>query len=287
VAVLYRSPAHEASIRDWCTERLAGWDRPHTTREVATSLGRTHLTEAGTGDDLCLYLPGTNFNAATSTRVLTELAGTCRVVCADLPGQPGLSAAARPDDETPAYARWLAEVLAAAVQGAPPRRVVLAGHSRGAAVALTADPASVDGLVLLSPAGLAKVRITPSLLAHTLGWLMWPTPARSRRVVDLMAGPGDGALDDVVAWMTLVARGTRTTGAPGPLPEELPARWRDRPVRVLVGEHDAFFPLRRLAPAARRLLGTEVEVVPRTGHLLVDQRPAVAAAAVTSLATPG
>ena len=178
---LYRSPADADRIQSWCRERLDAWPVRHDTEHLDTSLGRTHLTWAGTAREaVCLYLPGTNFNAATSTTLLTSLASRWRVACADLPGQPGLSAAGRPVDEVADYARWLAEVLAHVRQQHPQLPLVVAGHSRGAAAALLANPADVDGLVLVSPAGLAKVRLTPALLWRSIPWLLQPTPARSR-----------------------------------------------------------------------------------------------------------
>ncbi len=88
-ADLYRSEDRESEVRRWCRERLRAWRVPHRTTVVPTVLGETHLTSAGTGPDLCVYLPGTNFNAATSVALLEALAAHCRVVCVDLPGQPG------------------------------------------------------------------------------------------------------------------------------------------------------------------------------------------------------
>lgn len=274
MAALYRSPADESTVRAWCEQRLAGWEVPHDTAVVDTALGPTHLTTAGDGDDVCVYLPGTNFNAATSTDVLAALGASARVVCADLPGQPGLSASGRPRDEVRAYRAWVQEVLAHVRAADGPGRLLLVGHSRGAAVALGADPGSVDGLLLLSPAGLAGVRMAPSVVGPSLTWLLRPTPARSRRLVALMAGAdGDHGLEHVTEWLTLTARSTRSTGAPGPLPRELLERWRDRNVAVVTGELDVFFPPGRLDQPCRRHLGQEVETVPGAGHLLTDQRP--------------
>jgi pimeloyl-ACP methyl ester carboxylesterase len=282
VADLYRSAAYESEVRRWCADRLDAWQAPHTTRIVSTALGDTHLTCVGEGADVCVYLPGTNFNAATSIGVLAALSEHCRVVCADLPGQPGLSAARRPTDETQGYAAWVSEVIEETrrVNG----RVVLMGHSRGAAAALSAEPDTVHALILLSPAGLARVRLTPSMLVRSVTWLLRPTRRRSARLVELMAGGAPGNdLDLVVEWMTIVARSTRTTGAPGPLAADVLDRWRGRQVRVLTGERDIFFPPRRLAGPAREHLGEGVEIVPDVGHLLVDQRPDAAAAALAAV----
>jgi pimeloyl-ACP methyl ester carboxylesterase len=284
VPALYRSPNDATRIREWCQQRLDAWAVRHEAEHLETCLGDTHLTWAGApGEPVCLFLPGTNFNAAASTTLLTTLSIRCRVVCVDLPGQPGLSAPERPDDEVTAYERWMREVLGHVRQQHPQVPLILAGHSRGAAAALLANPSEIEGLVLASPAGLAKVRLSPTMLTRSIAWLTRPTRARSRRLVDLMAGgPIDADLEPVVDWLTLVAMCTRTTGAPGPLPSGVIDRWQGREGRVLVGERDVFFPPARLAGPARRL-GATLEVVPDAGHLLVDQRPDLVAAAVSEL----
>jgi pimeloyl-ACP methyl ester carboxylesterase len=211
--------------------------------------------------------------------LLTTLCSRWRVVCADLPGQPGLSAAVRPVNEVTDYARWVGEVVGHLRQQHPQLPLVVVGHSRGAAAALLANPSDVDGLVLVSPAGLTKVRLTPTVLRRSITWLLRPTSARSRRLIDLMAGGSGAELKPLVEWLTLVARCTRTTGAPGPHPAGMVDRWQDRNVQVLVGERDVFFSPARLAAPARRL-GATLTVAPRAGHLLVDQRPDLVATAV-------
>ncbi|MFB6930630.1 alpha/beta fold hydrolase [Streptomyces noursei] len=70
-------------------------------------------------------------------------------------------------------------------------------------------------------------------------------------------------------WMTLVARHSRSSGAPGTA--TLPAR--SIPRLVLTGEHDVFLPPRRLGPAVHAALGAELGVISEAGHLLVEERP--------------
>lgn len=288
VVDLYRSAAGEATLRAWCRDRLAHWDVPHEASIIDTALGPTHLTSAGSGPDVCVYLPGTNFNAATSTGVLAALGASGQVVCADLPGQPGLSAAGRPRDEVSAYGTWVREVVAHVRETTGATRLLLVGHSRGAAVALGADATAVEGLLLLSPAGLAGVRMTPAVVGRSLTWLVRPTHDRTRRLVALMAGADDDrGLEHVTEWLTLAARSTRTTGAPGPLPSGHLEQWRDRPVGLLTGARDVFFPPSRLAGPARRRLGHDVEQVPGAGHLLADQRPDLVADRARDILTPG
>ena len=243
----------------------------------------THAVSAGEGDRVCVYLPGTNFNAASSTVLLAALGSSCRVYAADLPGQPGLSAAARPEDEQSGYAAWVSDVIAWVRARHPSARIVLAGHSRGAAVALSADQDSVAGLALLSPAGLTAVRPSLAMLRSTLPWLVRRNNAGARRLLEYMSGPGHTPSDDMVEWMSLVARSCRTTGAPGPLPDATLARWRSRNVWVAVGEQDVFFSVDKLSEPSRTHLGVEPVVVPGAGHLLVEEEPRLVTDLVTHL----
>ena len=280
---LYRSAAGRDVVRAWCEQELADWALPHTRRTVTTGLGETSLVEAGTGASLVVYLPGTNFNAATSRPVLEALvAAGYRVACVDLPGQPGLSASTRPTDEVAGYAGWVGEVLAA-VREPVTERVVLVGHSRGAAVALGAEPDAVERLLLVSPAGLLDVRPSWPIVRATVPWLVRRNDAGSRRLVDFMTGPERPFADaTLVAWTTLVARRTRTSGAPGRAPDAVLHRWRGRSVHVLLGDRDCFFDADAQTRAATADLGASTLLVPGGGHLLVDQVPDVVARAVAA-----
>ena len=215
--------------------------------------------------------------------MLSALAPRCRVYAADLPGQPGLSAAARPDHEVSGYAAWLADLIAWVRLRHEGERIVLAGHSRGAAVALSAEPDSVDGLALLAPAGLTEVRPSIEMMRSTLPWLLRRNNAGARRLLEYMSGPAHTPPDDLVQWMTLVARTCRTTGAPGQLPDAILIGWKGRPVRVAVGEHDVFFPDSKLREPCRTKLGLEPSVVAGAGHLLVDEEPVLVSNLITSL----
>jgi pimeloyl-ACP methyl ester carboxylesterase len=279
----YRSPAGAERVRDWCSAGLARWEVPHATHEVHTSCGQTHVVALGTGDGICIYLPGTNFNAASSTTVLGHLAANCRVYAADPPGQPGLSAAKRPHPELSGYAAWLRDLIAWVRERHEHGRIVLVGHSRGAAVALSAAPDSVQGLILLAPAGLSEVRPSIEMLRATLPWLVRRNSAGARRLLEYMSGPAHTAEDDLVEWMTLVSRTCRTTGAPGPLPDDTLLSWKGRQVLVAVGEDDVFFPVSKVRVSCRSKLGREPLVIPGAGHLLLDEEPVLVTELVTSL----
>ena len=82
MAGLYRSDGQADQVRAWCRERMARWPVPHQTHAIDTSCGMTHVVSAGEGDRVCVYLPGTNFNAASSTVLLAALGSSCRVYAA-------------------------------------------------------------------------------------------------------------------------------------------------------------------------------------------------------------
>ncbi|MGA8047838.1 MAG: alpha/beta fold hydrolase [Dermatophilaceae bacterium] len=283
MAGLYRSAVREAEVRSWCSDRLARWELPHTRHEIDTSCGQTHVVSVGAGEGICIFLPGTNFNAASSTVGLGALASRCRVYAADLPGQPGLSSAIRPAHEHRGYAAWVTDLIAWVRRRHPDERILLTGHSRGAAVALSADPDDVDGLALLAPAGLTRVRPSIEMLRSTVPWLVRRNDAGAARLLAYMSGPGHAVSGDLVEWMTLVARACRTTGAPGPLPAAAVTRWKGHDVRVALGEHDVFFPVTRLRGACRSRLGRDPVVVPGAGHLVVDEEPSLVSEIVASL----
>jgi pimeloyl-ACP methyl ester carboxylesterase len=280
----YRSRQGAEQVRSWCRTALAQWDVPHQSHLVDTSLGETHVLSLGAGSRVCVYLPGTNFNAASSTVVLGVMAAELRVYAPDLPGQPGLSAADRPAHEVSGYAAWVTAVIDWVRERESGAQILLAGHSRGAAVALSAEPRAVDGLALFSPAGLVAVRPTLGMLRSTVPWLVRRHRVGSRRLLDYMSGPGRTPRSDLVDWMTVVARSCRTTGAPGPLPEADLVRWKGHDMRVAVGAHDVFFPFPRLQEACRVELDQEPLLVPGAGHLLVDEEPQLAADLMAGLA---
>lgn len=173
----------------------------------------------------------------------------------------------------------MAEVLDE-LRASDKQRVVI-GHSRGAADSLSVAPSDADAIVLLNPAGLARVTITPRLLRLSLPWMLRPSPTRSDALLRLMSAPAYEPSPEHVEWLTMVARDTRTTGAPGPVPKAWTDRWRARPVAVLTGEHDAFFPHRKIATAARDRLGIQATEVEGVGHLSVEEAPGSVASEIS------
>lgn len=258
---LYKSPGDEARVRQWCANALAQAGFPLTRSVVATGAGPVSLVSAGSGPARVVLVPGTGFNAAVCLSWLRALSARWPTAVVDLPGQPGLSAPNRPGRA--GYGPVLDEVLTAAGLD----QVVVVGNSLGAAVALAAESPRIAARALISPAGIMRLSVDPSLaLASTL-WLMRPTTASTRRMLRLFVAPGEQPPQTDVAWMTLMAASCRTTLAPPPLPAAVLARRAEKPCVVAVGAHDRFLPPRRLGPALHRTMDLGLRVFPGMGHL--------------------
>jgi pimeloyl-ACP methyl ester carboxylesterase len=165
-------------------------------------------------------------------------------------------------------------------------RLILAGHSLGAAIALAAGTSGVTGLLLLDPAGLVRLRVSPPVLAATLPWLVRPTPARSARLLRHLHAPGWQPSAMHIEWMTLAARHTRSSLAPPPLPASSLRRWRAIPSVVLSGELDCFLPVGPLRTAVREKLATDLDVLQGAGHLTPEERAEAIAEAMVPFAGP-
>ncbi|MFI0817184.1 alpha/beta fold hydrolase [Streptomyces sp. NPDC021098] len=253
---------------------------------LATRVGRTHV--ATTGEDAgpqqstprVVVVPGTNFNAATSLPLVTALAARWPICVVDVPGQPGLSTGDRPGrHRLPRYGQWLQEVL----DEISPGPTVLVGHSLGGAIAMACDVPQLIGRVVVSPAGLTRLKVTGRVLAASLPWLARPTEARSAALLRQMHGAGRQPSAELVSWMTLLARSCRSSLAPAPLSARVLARAQRVTNVVATGEHDVFLPPSRLAPPASRHLGVVVKSVPGAGHLVVEEHPETIVTMVAAL----
>lgn len=268
---IYRDDEGQRQIRAWCSARLAAWDREHDTRLVETELGVTHVVTVGDGPPLVL-IPGTNFAAATWLPLIGELGNTYRVHAVDLPGQPGLSEPGRQKHAGGEFGRWLVAVSDAV--GAVHPTVV--GHSLGGLVAMhaAAGGASVSRLVLLDPAGLRRLSVTPKVLVATLPWLLRPDARSAAGLLRMMMAPGGEPDDELVEWMALVGRHVRSSMAPPALADAALARLERIGIDILCGEHDVFLPPEKLRAAASRRLGNaSFSIVRAAGHLLPHERP--------------
>ena len=163
------------------------------------------------------------------------------------------------------------------IEKVPVDSVVVMGHSFGAAIALSSASPQIKQLVLVSPGGLTRLRLTPGLLAAWVAWSVRPAPTHSARLLRAMLAPGGQPREQLVEWMTLVAQHSRSSGAPNAA--DLPAQAVPR--LILTGARDVFLPPRKLGPAVRRKLGTDLGVIAGAGHLVIEERPKYLASLVS------
>ncbi|MCW0212533.1 MAG: alpha/beta hydrolase [Pseudonocardia sp.] len=282
---IFRSPDAHAALRLRC-ERMLDRHSVHDRRLILdTTLGSTHVTKAGPAGPDVVVLPGANLCAPLIPTLITMLAARFRVSVVDVPGQPGLSSAERPEvDRVTRYRHWLDDLLPRITSGP----AILVGHSLGAAISLCATPQRrIGGLVLISPAGLVSARTGAAQLRTVLSWRMRPTPARSTRLLEMLSGPGFPRDEDLVEWLTLVGSGMRTSPFPGPLPGSVLERWRATSCRILVGSEDCYLSQHSLGDRARLWLDTVPRPVTGCGHLVPVEDPGSIVAAVTEVSEPG
>ncbi|WP_223834503.1 alpha/beta fold hydrolase [Streptomyces venezuelae] len=278
---IYRSQAARARVRDWCEDRLAAWPVPHSRRQVETSAGPTSVVRTepgpGTGRTAIVLIPGTNMTAAVSLGFAEALSRVAPLIVLDVPGQPGLSSGERPRrNRMDWYGRWLTETMAQVT----PEPAVVVGHSLGGAIALASGSPLISGRVLVSTAGLVRLRVGASVLGATVPWLLRPSVPRAERLVRRMLSPGAPVSDELSRWMALVGASCRSSLAPAPLPSTVLTRARNVPSMVVAGSHDVFLPPARLGPAAEQRLGTALRVLDGAGHLLPEESPERVAALV-------
>jgi pimeloyl-ACP methyl ester carboxylesterase len=265
VRTIYRSSEGRAAVHDWCASQFEAWPIPHQRTVVEAAGSTTHLVEAGDGPTV-VVVAGDRFNAATTLPLLTVLAESFRVVAVDVPGQPGLSADwAGTGSALSWYGQWLDDVV---THIGP---TMLLGHSFGGAICLAAQSLLVRGRLVVAPGGLCRLRLTAGVLADFTMWSVVPVAWTSRRLLRrLLAGPRPRPREDLVEWMSLVARHTRPISSSDIIRPEI-----ETPVIVATGVNDLFLPPRRLAPAVHDALHESVIPVESAGHLVTEQQPEV------------
>jgi len=239
---------------------------------VPTRLGETFVVASGPPDAPPLVL--LHGSGGTSAMWLGDIASYVdghRVYAVDIPGEPGLSAPARPPLRSRAYADWLGDVLDALRL----KQVRLLGISLGgwlAADFATRRPEQVQRLVLLSPSGIGRQKLGVALL--TLFLLPLGKPGR-KLSLKLVLGTD---LPPVMAeFVLLIHKHFRARREPVPVLGDEALAALTMPVLAIVGGRDALLDsqgtqarLERHAPDATVIL------IPEAGHLLPSQADRVA-----------
>ncbi len=227
-----------------------------------------HYVEAGASSDglVLLLLHGAGGTHLAWPPAVRELAGT-RTLALDLPGH-GLS---RPPGRRTinTYATVIEQFVAALA----PRRLVIAGHSMGGAIALTLalrTQVALDGLILLGTA--ARMPVGDTLISGSLSSL--------EQAADFVAEHGFAVSSpDEQAG---VRRQILETGATTTFGDFLACNRFDIrprlsdiciPVRIIFGDLDRLTPLRFAQSLVAGLPDARLSIVEQAGHFTMLEHP--------------
>ncbi len=249
--------------------------------------------DEGQGDQVLLLIHGLGTNAKGWIRNLPALAERHRVIALDLPGYGRSSKGAYPYSM-----RFHAEACAGLLRELGIDRAVWVGHSMGGQIALTAAlelPERVEALVLLSTAGFEGFTegeadwmigaVTPEFvqdstvrqIAANLHSNFHRTPEEAEFfITDRIQIRGAEGFEDYTyaVWRNVAAM------LAGPTHERL--EQIDVPTLIVFGEHDRLIPnpylhggfTREVAEYGHaRIAGSELVMLPETGHMTMFERP--------------
>ncbi len=197
------------------------------------------------------------------------LKGTARLVIPDLPGHAESSGTARESVEE--YAAWLADFIA----DLELRNFVLAGHSLGGAVALSAALSGIRGLDALVLVGTgAKLRVSPIIFEGLANRFLEFAP----EFVDLLlAKDGGAALKEELAAQVMSTR-------PAVFLADFRAcdafDVRDKvgairvPTLIVNGDDDRLTPLKYGEFLATAIPGAVLKIMHGAGHVAMLEKPA-------------
>ena len=269
----------EAGRREITARYEAALDRaagafPLMRRTLETSFGRTHLIEAGPEDGApLLLLHGTSGNSSAWLGDIPRWSEEFRVIAADIPGEPGLSADRRLLLAREESTFWLESLLDALGLS----RVRLVGISLGGWMALRfamSRPERVEAVCALSPSGLAPARV--SFLLKALPLLVMGDFGR-RRVSEMVLG-GVEVPEEMEELMLSIGRHFRPVAEPVPVFADEELAGFGAPLQVFAGARDNLLHAREGADRTARLVPhARVRLLPDAGHVITGVGGEIAA----------
>jgi pimeloyl-ACP methyl ester carboxylesterase len=275
-AARFRSPEAAQNYLAAYETTLALWPSLPEERDVDTRFGVTHINIAGSPESPPLLLI---HGAQTSSTVwypnIETLSRHFRVYAPDVINQSGRSVPTRKLLNRQGYADWLCDVLDALnIQSA-----AVVGHSHGGWQVLNlaiVAPGRVDRLVLLSPAGITRLRLETFL--SMLPAFIIPTKRMFYRVFQwstikpLDVRQAEPVIDQIRMGGISFKAQELSFGVVTVFDDEELCQI-DKPTLLLVGDHEKIFNPNRMIERALRLMpNLEAEVIANAAHLLlIDQ----------------
>jgi pimeloyl-ACP methyl ester carboxylesterase len=157
---IYKSDAGKKEIMSFYDSVLSNWPVAYETKIISTRHGDTFVIICGNENAPSLILlHGAASNATSWVGDILEYSRHFKVYLIDILGEPGKSSENRPSWQELGYAEWLNDVF----NEMKIEKSSLLGISQGAWTALrfaTCYPERVEKLVLLTPAGIVKTKVS-------------------------------------------------------------------------------------------------------------------------------
>jgi pimeloyl-ACP methyl ester carboxylesterase len=271
---IYRTLQSKHILMEEYEKILKRWPQPCEQRTVRTDIGETFVMVSGSQDGSpLLLLHGSTTNAALWLYDAATLGEKHRVYALDIVGEPGKSADVRPPLDAGTYAKWLSQVM----DGLGIEKAAVAGNSLGGWLALalaTRMPERVSALILLAPAGFAKVRrsffirLIPKALEGKRG---------AQSLNHLLFGKAR-IPEEAYGYAELLRQHYNPRPLKFPIFTDSEIAALKMPVLFIGGDIDPLLPTKKGAERLRRLLPqADVRIAPGLSHSIIDTAPEVVA----------
>ncbi|GAA2961307.1 alpha/beta fold hydrolase [Actinokineospora diospyrosa] len=266
---VYVSEGGRQAILERYRRVLDGWPVAAAEVRVPTREGETFVVVSGeVGAPPVVLLHGAGTNAAMWAGDVAAWAEHFRVYAVDVIGEPGLSAASRPELGSGAYAGWLDDVF----DHFGLKQAAVVGASLGGWLALdyaTRRVGRVERLVLLCPGGVGRQKtgvLFKALLYKPFGkWGM-------RRSIKAVAGVDAAETPEVSDYLVLTFTHFRPRREQLPIFSDEALQRLTMPVLAIVGEQDAMLDSRGTAKRLEHAVPqAQVNLLPGVAHSIIGQ----------------
>ncbi|MDZ7910896.1 MAG: alpha/beta hydrolase [Rhodococcus sp. (in: high G+C Gram-positive bacteria)] len=269
----FRCPGDELQLHTSARKILQTWTLPWTLQRLRTSLSDTLVLAVGSPSPLpaAVIIPGAGLSAALLEPALAEIARTRRVFVVDIPGEPGMSAARRPQPaDLDHYGRWLDEVT----ESLGEKSTVLIGHALGAAIVLSSTPhPRVAGTVLVNPERLSTPRWWSWGALRRFLWRRSTDINAAQHYLEHVTGPQFIPSPKLLSWFCNVGAYCHPTPTRPLLATDRIDIWAQHaPMTVAAGADDPVSPPQSAHRAVKGHTAS-VTLLPKTGHLAPVEDP--------------
>lgn len=165
---LYKSPASKDEILALYQKHLDKLELPHSSQNINTSFGSTHVIITGNPNNPPLLLVhGSNGCAPIALDIYPNLSKHFQVFAVDVIAQPNRSSETRPSMKDDSYGKWLHEVIT----GLELRNVTLVGFSLGGFILwkalsfnLSFNASNIKEAFIIAPIGIVSANPIKAML---------------------------------------------------------------------------------------------------------------------------